>query len=672
MNIKITYNWLLEYLETDADPYEMQKYLSLSGPSIETVEKVGDDYVFDIEITSNRIDMASVFGVAQEAQAILPQFGEKAKLKFNPLEKYTFNNLRAEPVPTNKLDVTIADPELCFRFTAMVLSDVDIKPSSETIKRRLELSDIRSLNNVIDISNYLMLSLGQPTHMFDYDQIKGQKMILRRSTKGEKMMTLDGKEFTLPGDDIIIEDGSGRIIDLCGIMGGENSSITENTKNVLFFVQTYNKRHIRKTSMTTGQRTMAATYFEKGLDPERVEPTFVYGIDLLLEAMGGHASSELVDIYPHKREEKKVKVYLKDIHRVIGVTIEEKKVVAILEDLGFTVKRHENEELAYPDGVYFEVTVPTYRTDDVDIKEDIIEEVARVYGYYNLPNNISPLLYIKQPHEMEMLFKTISKSKHYLKHIGLHEFINYSMVSEELLKNVGMDPSKHLKLANTISKEIEYMRRSLTPSLIKNIKDNQGKKDVLKLFEIAKIYTPREHDLPEEQYILAIAVTTNFFDLKGIVEGLLRELHISNYSYESKESDLLSQNTSTALTSDNKNVGRMGMLKKEYAANMGLSEDMYLAEIDFSFIQNNYSITKPFKDPITTAVIKLDATIEMKKKVYGDLKKNAFKTSKLLQDMEIIDQYKDNMTIRFYFADPSKNITEEVAKKELEEIQKSI
>jgi len=672
MNIKITYDWLLEYLETDADPYEMQKYLSLSGPSIETVEKIGDDYVFDIEITSNRIDMASVFGVAQEAQAILPQFGKKAKLKFNPLETYTFDNLKAEPVPNHKLDVTIDDPELCTRFTAMVISAVEIKPSSEIIKKRLELSDIRSLNNVIDISNYLMLSLGQPTHMFDFDQIKGQKMILRKSKKGEKMTTLDGREFELPGDDIVIEDGSGRIIDLCGIMGGENSSITENTKNVLFFVQTYNKRNIRRTSMTTGQRTMAATYFEKGLDPERVESTFVYGIDLLLGATRGHASSELIDLYPHKREEKKVKVYLKDIHRVIGVTIDEKKVIAILEDLGFSVKRHENEELAYPDGVYFEVTVPTYRTDDVDIKEDIIEEVARVYGYYNLPNNISPLLYIKQPHEMEMLFKTISKTKHYLKNIGLHEFLNYSMVSKQLLENMGMDYKAHLRIANTISKEIEYMRRSLAPSLVKNIRDNIGKKDTMKLFEIAKIYTPREKDLPEEQYVLTVAVTTDFFDLKGILEGLFAELNIRNFSYNSKEFNLLSPNTSTAIMSDKKLVGRLGMLRHEFAESMDLSDEVYLAEIDFSFIVENYSVIAPFTDPITTAVIKLDATIDMTNNRYGEIEEKSHQSSKLLQKMEIIDRYKDNITIRFYFADASRNITEEDAKKQLDAIQKSI
>lgn len=670
MNIKITYNWLLEYLDTDATPFEMQKYLSLSGPSIETVEEIDGEFVFDIEITSNRIDMASVFGVAQEAQAILPQFGKKAKLRFNPLEKYTFDNLKAEPVPSHKLNVEIQNHELCRRFTAMVFSGVTINQSPEYMRKRLELCDIRPLNNVIDISNYLMLSLGQPTHMFDFDQIKEQKMVLRESKKGEKMTTLDGREFALPGGDIVIEDGSGRIIDMCGIMGGENSAITDNTKNILFFVQTYNKKRIRKTSMTTGQRTMAATYFEKGLDPERVEPTFVYGVDLINEITGGIASSELVDIYQHKVEEKKVRVYLKDIHRVIGVILEEEKVISILENLGFKVQRHENQELAYPDGVSFDVTVPSYRIDDVDIKEDLIEEVARVHGYYNLPNNISPLVYIKQPHDMELLFKTLSKTKHYLKNIGLHEFLNYSMVSKQLLENMGMDVSAHLRIANTISSEIEYMRRSLAPSLVKNIKDNIGMKNELKIFEIAKIYTPRKGELPEEQYALTIAVNTDFFDLKGILEGLFRELNITEYEYETQEFNILSPNTSTAIMSGGKLVGRLGMLRREYADNMGVTADVYIAELDFGFILEKYAIIGAYKDPISTAMIKLDATIDMKNKVFGDVEKQAFKSSKLLQKMEIIDRYNDNLTIRFYFADPARNITEDEAKTELENIQK--
>nr|MBP9690987.1 hypothetical protein [Candidatus Woesebacteria bacterium] len=379
-----------------------------------------------------------------------------------------------------------------------------------------------------------------------------------------------------------------------------------------------------------------------------------------------------IDIYPHPVEAKKIRVYLKDIHRVMGITLDEKKVTSIIEDLGFGVHRHENQELAYPDGLSFEVTIPTYRIDDVDIKEDIIEEVARVYGYHNLPNNISPLLYIKQPHEMEQLFKTISLSKHFLKHIGLHEFLNYSMVSEELLQNLGMDVSEHLKIANTISKEIEYMRRSLAPSLVKNIRDNTGKKESLKIFEIAKIYTPRKEELPDEQYVLTIAVNTDFFDLKGVLVGLFHELNIRGYQFKSAEFNLLSPNTSTAIMNGEKLVGRLGMLRKEFAENMGLTNDVYLAELDFGFIIENYSLTSPFADPITTAVIKLDATIDMTDKTYGAVTGQARKASHLLQKTELMSEYEGNITVRFYFADPTRNITEDEAKAELEKIQKNL
>jgi phenylalanyl-tRNA synthetase beta chain len=301
-----------------------------------------------------------------------------------------------------------------------------------------------------------MVSLGQPTHMFDYDEIKDGKIIMRESKKGEKLVTLDEKEFELPGGDIVIEDGSGRLIDFCGIMGGLNSSITEKTTNVLFFVQTYDKRKIRKSSMTTGQRTMAATYFEKGVDTERVEPTFVYGTKLLTQYTGAIGHSELKDIYPHKPEEKKLTISLHQIQNVMGVTIDEHKTVDILNRLGFTVEKHQSENHE----INLHVTVPSYRLNDVKIKEDIIEEVARVYGYHNLPNTISPMVYLRQPSDIEEFFALQHKVKYLLKHAGLTEVMNYSMISGELIDRMNLNRGDHLKLANTISTEIEYMRLS--------------------------------------------------------------------------------------------------------------------------------------------------------------------------------------------------------------------
>ncbi len=262
MNIKITYNWLLEYLDTDASPDELQKYLSLCGPSIESVTRVGSDYVFDIEITSNRIDTASVIGIAQEAQAILPMFGKKAVLKLNPLLNLKLDQIK--PSSGFDLNVDIKNPGLVSRFTAIIFDHIVIGDSPSYIKERLKLAGVKVINNVVDISNYLMLTLGQPIHMFDFDKISDHKMIVRESKKGEKLTTLDGLEMTLPGGDIVIEDGSGKLIDLCGVMGGLNSAITASTKRVLLFVQTYNKSKIRKTTMSTVQRTIAATFFEKG------------------------------------------------------------------------------------------------------------------------------------------------------------------------------------------------------------------------------------------------------------------------------------------------------------------------------------------------------------------------------------------------------------------------
>lgn len=661
MNIKITYNWLKDYLETDASPSELQEYLSLCGPSFERTDKTEDDYVFDIEVTTNRVDMASVFGIAQEAQAILPQFGKQAKLKLNPIETYIFKKL-----PTDKqnkvLNVQIQSADLCSRFTAIILSNIQIGESPDFIKKRLTACGINSINNVIDITNYLMLSLGQPTHAFDYDKIAGQTMIMRESKPGETITTLDGKVIKLPGGDIVMEDANKQLFDLCGIMGGQSSMITNETKNVILFVQTYNKRKIRRTSMTTGQRTDAATYFEKDMDEERVEPTLVYGVELLQKYAGGTVDSKLYDIYPNPYKPKTITVSMNDITRVMGIDLEKDTVVSILTGLGFTVEKRAEDN--------FIITVPSWRSSDISIKEDIVEEVARVYGYHRLPNTIQTTTYVKQPADIELLFALQQKIKYFLKHIGIHESMNYSMVSEELLKTFDLNPEYHLMLANTISEEIKYMRQTLLPSLIKNVKDNTGKKDILKLFEIAKIYIPRKSDLPDEQYKLSIVVNTDFFDLKGIIESLLRELHISDYDVKLGSNSVFSTNMQADLYIGKDKAGTFGQIKSSYSKKMGLEENAYAAELDLGTLIKHYRLLPSYKATNPFAVIKLDLTIELNKNLsFAEIKEKALNTSSLLKNVEFLDMFKNKMTFRFYFSSTEKNITEEDAKKELENIK---
>jgi len=648
MNIKITYNWLLEYLDTNTTPYELQKYLSLCGPSIESVKKVGDDYVLDIEVISNRIDYASVIGMAQEAQAILPMFGKKAKFRENSLEKYNFKNIVGNKNLCS-LQVKIINPTLCSRFTAIVIENVKIGPSPKFISDRLVACGIKSINNVVDISNYLMLALGQPVHTFDYDQIKGATMIMRESKKGEKIVTLDKKEVTLPGGDIVMEDGSGRLIDLCGIMGGLNSAINEKTKNVVLFVQTYDKVRIRRTTMTTGVRTIAATFFEKGLDPERVETTLVYGVELLEKYAQGKIASKIYDIYSKKQGKKLLVMSYGLFGKKIGIEIPKEKIISILTNLGFEVSDSPKQGQTLDEGLTLQVSVPSWRLNDINIPEDIIEEVARVYGYHNIPSKLQPAVYVEQPKEMEQIFNFQNRIKLFLKHLGLNEVINYSMISEDQIKEFNLDPKKHLRLSNSLSKDIEYLRMSLLPSLFKNISENKGRKERSKLFEIAKVYIPVGNknicSLPQEIYRLGIAVNTDYSDLKGIIEAIYKELNIN---FE-----------------ENKNIFPLPEIIEK--------SGNYMVEVDFQSLIDNCHLVPKYKPLHPYAIIKLDKTFELRADIktapttYAGIKQKALK-SKLLQNIEVVTLYQNKLTIRFYYSSAERNITEEEAKKELSRV----
>ncbi|KKP86814.1 MAG: Phenylalanine-tRNA ligase beta subunit [Candidatus Roizmanbacteria bacterium GW2011_GWA2_35_8] len=622
MNIKITYNWLLEYLDTDATPYDIQKYLSLCGPSVESVEKVGSDYIFDIEITSNRIDTASVIGIAREACVILNRFGIKSKLKNVIIPKP--NNV------INTLPLIITDEnKLCFRVVSVAMDNVITKNSPKYIKDRLEAIGIRSLNNIIDITNYVMIEYGHPTHVMDYDRIKTGKLIIRRAKKGETSVTLDGKKHNLDEQDVIADDGTGRIVDLLGIMGCENSVVTPDTKRVILFIESNNPHIIRHTSMKLGIRTVAATYDDKQVDSELTGVALNRLIQLFEELAEAKIASKLIDIYHEPKKPKSVSLKESDIERLIGVKIPKKESIEILSNLEFKLISDKNELLTF--------RVPSFRSHDINIPEDIIEEVARVYGYQNIPSVLQPIVYVDQPKEMEDIFVFQNRIKIFLKHLGLNEVINYSMISKNLILDSGLKIDDHLRLSNSISTDIEFLRISLLPSLYKNIKDNSGRKEFLKFFEIAKVYLPKKGDLPEEVYRLGIAVNTNYLNLKGIVEALAREL-----------------NNSGSVFDKNSIQGKDGV---------------YTIEIDLKWLINNSCTVPDYKPIHPYAVIKLDKTFDLSPNLTYEVILRSAQQSKLLQKVEVLTLYKNKLTLRFYYSLPERNITEEEAKNELEKLK---
>lgn len=644
MDVIIPDSWLREFLKTAAKPDKIAEFLSLCGPSVERIEKIEGEPVYFIEVTTNRVDSAGVWGQAREAAAILPRFKIQAALL--DLKLKASQNLVPQ-VNYLKADV---DPTLCPRFTVILIRNVKYGPSPALAQKRLRQVGLRPLSNIVDISNYLMHELGQPVHTFDYDKIKGGIMKLRKSKKGEKITTLDGKTHTLPGEDIVIEDGSGRLIDLAGIMGGENSAVDENTKNVLLFVQTYNPLNIRRTSMSLGARSEAVSLFEKGLDPELVVPTVRRGIDLFIEWTGGMPEKEILDICPNPYKGKTIKTNAQFIYDRLGTKIDKKVITEFLKPLGFDVKWA---------GENLEVEIPSWRAQDMNIPEDIVEEVARIYGYHNLPSQLMdgslPIPPVDAPFEFE------TKVKQILKGFGGTEIYTLSLVSEEMTY-LGVQP---LRLKNPLGENSAYLRTNLMPSLIFAAEENGQEKEPFHLFEMANVYLPKKGNLPEEKMMLGgIFKNCDYREAKGVIEALLAELH-TNVNYEANGKSLIINKFVSDKMKAGEIIGKLEIL----------DDNSIYYEFDMELLRETSSAFGSYT-PITKYPAQIeDLSIVIPDHTYlGGVIEEIKKTDSQIKSVELIDIYDNSRTLRMTYQNQNKTLTdEEVAKirsKVLANIQK--
>lgn len=639
MNIKILDSWLREFLETKARPSEIAKYVSLCGPSVEKVEKIGNDFVYDIEVTTNRIDTASVYGIAREASSILPRFGIQAKLR--PIRPQSKDYVFAKTVPYLS---AVVDQRLCPRFTAVLIRDVEVAESSELIQKRLESAGMRPINNIIDIANYVMLELGQPVHTFDYGKIGGKKMILRESKKGEHIVTLDGKEFTLAGGDIVIEDGTGNLIDLAGIMGGENSAIDENTKDVLLFVQTYNPTNIRKTSMYLSQRTQAATIFEKGTDEELVGPAILKALELFKPLSKAGSYREILNIYPKPYKTPSVTTTYEYINKLLGIDINKKDITTYLVSLGFECKWTGNK---------LKVEIPSFRAKDIKSQEDILEEVARIYGYHNLPSKVMSGDIPERPEDSKFAFER--NIKNIVSGFGGGEVYTLSLVSKEMAREDA------LKLKNPLGTDTEYLRTSLLPSLVFAAENNKGIYDKFHLFEIANVYLPRKNNLPEEKMTFAgIFSGYSYRSAKGVIEAILNRLNI-DFSFIATDLNGFSASHSALIKSGDKEMGMIGVLESGFIF------------YEFS-VQTLMSLVKPLAykkiSKYPPQIEDLTFVLPEKTKI-GSIIDSIKAVSKLI-DLELKDIYKDSYTFRIWYQDKTKTLTDQEVKDIREKVLSSL
>ncbi len=516
MNIKIVDSWLREFLETNASAYDIARELSLASVSVEKTEKIDGEYIYNIEVTTNRVDLMSVSGIAREAAAILSEQGVPAK----------YNTPKTLNPPKTDISFPIEiknDPALVNRIMAAVL-EVEIGQSPKQIKDKLELSGIRSLNNLIDVTNYVMREIGHPAHVFDFDLLTNKKIVIRESKQGEEVITLDGKKYRLFGGDIVADDGTGQIIDLLGVMGTANSVVAENTKRILFFLDNNNPQRIRRTSMNLGIRTEAAIINEKGIDPNLLEIAFKRGIELYQKIAKGKVVSQVLDIYPNRPKSQTIKVSNNKLSKIIGIKIEPNKPSEILERLGFEVERTND---------YLDVRVPTIRSNDILIEEDVIEEIARVFGYHKLSSVIPSFLNNKTV-PYANLFYFEKRVKNALKYWGYTEVYSYSLISEDLYEG---PIEKAIKLKNPLSEDMLHLRNSLIPSLLQIVENNKSR-EVIRIFELANTYHKNLPKLPKETLMLAGVVkkhNVSFFEIKGLIETLFEDLGIRNYKLKQRK-----------------------------------------------------------------------------------------------------------------------------------------
>lgn len=648
MNILIPHQWLLDHLDTKATPEEIQTLVSLSGPSIERIyDRLGDS-VYDIEVTTNRVDSMSVRGIARECAVILKHAGIDARLKSLPQFEGKTQDLASLPLP--KIN---NNPNLSKRVICVILKNVKRTPTPEWMAKRLEQVELNVHDAVIDITNYITHDLGHPCHAFDYDKLMntGGEINIVEATSGEQFTTLDGNTFTTVGGEVVFKNGQNEIIDLPSIKGTANTSIDDSTQNVLLLLESIKAEKVRFASMTHAIRTTAAQLMEKNVDPYLAEIVLKRGIELYEEICESTQASEIYDDFPEKQPLQSIEVKIETIHNYLGIEIPVEQITTILEELGCIVQPSSiNNQLSIL------VTPPTFRPDLI-IPADIVEEVARIYGYHNLPSTImdSAIPLAKQD---GVDFGVENRIKHFLADVGWQEVYTYSMVSEEMAIQSGYPLESHVKIQNPLTDDRVYMRNSLIPSLNEVIDNNPMEKE-LSVFEIANVYQQQEKNIPEEKLLLTLVSTKSFREVKGDVEALLHQFFIDECSVEESQTD----NPSAV------QFGNIKISDKKLGTLLITDQNRVAVTIDMSTLLQLVKKHPTYRPIPHTAQIIEDLTFTLpKESAIGELLQSMKVVHSVLTKVVLKDTYQQNFTFTFAYQDPSKNLSTE----DIEPIRKEI
>ncbi len=553
--------------------------LAKDAPVGEDIKKIVglDDWIFDISVTANRPDCQCILGIAREVAAVL-----KKPLK-HPEVSFTAHKTNAAPVA-----VKVLDSELCPRYVGHFVEDINGGETPAWMRKRLAVSGIRSISPIVDITNFVLLEMGQPMHAFDADDIADRTIIVRRAKDGEKITTLDEKEFTLTHDNLVICDGE-KPVALAGIMGGLNSEIKSTTKNVFFESAKFARDNVRKTSRSLGQSSDSSSRFEKGVDAYTNALGMARALHLIEELNCGKVTELCTDVCAADLTPRVMKASVNKINALLGIQVPNEEILSILERLNFKPAI---------DGDTLTVEIPGYR-DDVDGYPDLAEEVIRMYGYDKLTPTFLEKASVtgggltdEQKRELHL--------KNLLRTQGFLEAYNYSFYSPKDLDLMKLSEDaverNAVRILNPISEELSIMRTFLAPSMLMNaVRNIRRGNDEGRQFEVANTYFPRntlasEQPIENKHLVLGIWGGKNdFFDMKGAVQRIAEVFHLS-FTFERAQKTYLHPGVSASVLLDNKEVGCIGELDPAIALSLGLDKKVYLGELDLSALSLNDSI----------------------------------------------------------------------------------
>ena len=585
-----------------------------------------DDTVFEYEITNNRVDCYSIIGIAREAAATF-------RKPFTPPVVTETGN--AEDI-NDYVKVDVEATDLCSRYTARLVKNIKLAPSPKWMQRRLASAGIRPINNIVDITNYVMEEYGQPMHAYDYDTLAGGKIVVRRAKDGEKFMTLDGQERTLDSDMLMICDGE-KAVGLAGIMGGENSKITDDVKTMLFEAATFDGTNIRKATKRLGLRTDASGKFEKGLDPENALAAMNRACQLIEELGAGEIVGGVVDVYPNKKERVRVPFEPERINALLGTNVSVEEMLGYFKML----------ELDY-DEAKQELIIPTFRQDLLRTA-DIAEEVARFFGYANIPTTL--------PHGASTMGKISFKQRvedvagEIAQFCGFSQAMTYSFESPKVFDKLKLaadaEERKTVVISNPLGEDFSIMRTLPLNGMLNSlaINYNRRNKDV-KLYELAKVYVPVEgEDLPDErvQFTLGFYGDGDFFTMKGVVEEFLEKIGMSarpEYDPEAGKTFLHPGRQAEILYKDTV-IGYLGEVHPDVADTYGLGERTYIAVLDLPEILPFASFDRKYEGIAKFPAVTRDISMVMPKTVLvGEVEKIIDKRGgKLLEKYNLFDIY---------------------------------